>query len=142
MKPSLILTCFGLMISTTVWAEDTTSEPCANGAGTIVEGAVTGYKYCKSNNAMNWWNAYAWCDAQGKRMIELNDCACGNTTSDCANAKCPEFKLSINNTYAWLNDINSSTVAYTMNLTQGVRYVDFFQGNGFGRTAITYALCK
>ena len=73
MKRLILLTAI-LLTSTVVLAEDTTTETCANGAGTVITGAVTGHKYCMSNNTMNWWNAHAWCDAIGDRLFSLNDC--------------------------------------------------------------------
>ena len=60
-----IMFIFMMLTVSTVIADDavsTTPEMCSNGTGTIVIGAVTGHKYCKSNQRMNWWNAYAWCD--------------------------------------------------------------------------------
>lgn len=77
-----------------------TDTPCANGAGVIVKGSVSGKTYCKSNAwGMTWWNAYAWCDALGMDMFGLEDCACSDTVADCAGTsaggnavgkKCPE----------------------------------------------------
>ena len=88
MKQLILLTAI-LLTSTVVLAEDTTTETCANGAGTVKVGIVSGYKYCKSNNPMNWWNAYAWCDAMGKELFSLNDCRCSGTTN--CNGYCPEL---------------------------------------------------
>ena len=70
----ILLLCSLLMISPTLMAEDTTVEICANGAGTIITGVITGTKYCWSNSEMNWWNANAWCDAQGRRLFSMDDC--------------------------------------------------------------------
>ena len=68
---------------------ETTVETCAGGGGTLVTGK-SGYKYCKSNKTMNWWNAVAWCDAIGKRLIDLNtDCGCNGTVK--CEGYCPEI---------------------------------------------------
>ena len=93
MRKILILTCGILMMSSVAMAEgETTVETCAGGGGTLVTGK-SGYKYCKSNKAMNWWNAVAWCDAMGKRLIDLNtDCGCNGTV------KCEEYCPEIGNT--------------------------------------------
>ena len=74
-----------LTLSTTALADDTTAtETCANGAGTVITGAVSGHKYCKSNNAMNWWNANAWCDGMGRRLFDVNsDCHYSITSMAC-----------------------------------------------------------
>ena len=89
MRNVLILMCGMVMLSSVAFADDTT-ETCANGAGIVITGAVTGHKYCQSKQGFNWWNAYAWCDAQGRRLFDRSDCACGNTTADCR-GKCPEL---------------------------------------------------
>ena len=43
---------------------------CANGAGTVVT-AKDGHEYCMSGRDYNWWSAYAWCEAQGRRMPSI-----------------------------------------------------------------------
>ena len=120
MKQFLMFTCFSIMIPTTIIAEETT-QTCANGAGTIVIGAITGHKYCKSNVKMNWWNAVSWCDAQGRRLFNLNDCGCSDTIANCAQ-NCPEV------------------IGY-------VDYIDLYNGHisPWGVPALTdsyFALCK
>ena len=81
MKQLILLTAV-FMISTVTLANDTTTtETCADGAGEI----VTGHKYCKSNVGINWWNANAWCDAQGRRLFSMDDCTYSVTgTTACA----------------------------------------------------------
>ncbi|MBQ9739144.1 MAG: hypothetical protein IJV75_06540 [Alphaproteobacteria bacterium] len=91
MDKILALTCGVLMLSSIAFADDTVSETCANGAGTVITGAVTGHKYCMSNKTMNWWNANAWCDALGRRLVDKIDCACDNITVDCSKNKCPDL---------------------------------------------------
>lgn len=111
----ILLLCSLLMISPTLMAEDTTVETCANGAGTIVTGVITGTKYCRSNSDMSWWNANAWCDAQGKRLIDLNiDCGC-DWSKNCT-GKCPEFI-----TTGWVRTPGSASTAYLL-IENGVVY--------------------
>ena len=81
MKQLILLTAI-LLTSSVVLAEDTTTETCANEAGTIITGAVTGHKYCLSNYYYDYWNAWAWCDAQGKRLFRMDDCGC-DWSKDC-----------------------------------------------------------
>lgn len=90
MRQILILMCGVIMISSLAFADDTV-ETCANGAGTVIVGAVTGHKYCNSNTRMNWWNAHAWCDALGKRLFVATDCACSGTNCPYWYS-CPEMK--------------------------------------------------
>ncbi|MBR6675574.1 MAG: hypothetical protein IKL32_06640 [Alphaproteobacteria bacterium] len=87
MKKTFILICALFMLSSVAFAEET----CANGAGKIVIGDINQKKYCLSNKTMNFWNAYAWCDAQETNLVDLTDCACSDTTADCAENKCPNF---------------------------------------------------
>lgn len=88
MNKILMLICGIALVSSAVIADEAV-ETCANGAGKIVTGAVTGHKYCMSNKNMNWWNAYAWCDAQGRRLFSLDDCGCDGSTN--CNGTCPEL---------------------------------------------------
>ena len=123
MRNILILTCGILVISFGVLAEETT---CANGAGTIVEGVVTGHKYCKSNITMDWWNAMTWCDGLkddvggSRRLFNIGiDCKCSATTTICSNKKCPELVGIWNNGTTWTVTPHSSTHAYFVHLSTG-----------------------
>ncbi len=154
MKPFLILTCFGLMISTTVLAEDTstTTETCANGAGTVVIGAITGHKYCKSNNTMNYWNAHAWCDAQGRQLFDLSDCGCDGTRTCQAQGTsglCPELKNVYGtsyDSYGWTSLASSESTAYYVSLTIGAvlnGYSTFHDYKSYRNSSHRqWALCK
>ena len=104
MHKFLLLTCLICFMSMVALADETV-ETCAGGGGTIVIGAVTKYKYCKSNNSMNWWNAVSWCDAQKKELFTLDDCARNVTTSYW---HCPELVLG-NRFEAWTYNFYGST---------------------------------
>ena len=97
-------------ISLNVKAAD---DSCANGAGTIVIGAVSGASYCRSQVGMNWWNAFSWCNSQGKQLFDLTDCGC-SWQVNCQN-KCPEinFKDS-NNFWHWTQTSNGMASAYVV----------------------------
>jgi len=132
MKQLILLTAI-LLTSTVTLAEDTTTtETCANGAGTVITGAVTGHKYCRSNSSdMNWWNAYAWCDAMGRKLFDRANCACGNTTADCAGSICPELKGVSSGDWGWSATPNGTTRAYSVSLSSGYigsyyRYNDYY----------------
>lgn len=119
MRKILILMCGVVMMSSAVFADDTTTpETCANGAGTVVVGAVTGHKYCKSNTQMNWWNAQSWCDALNRRTFDISDCACSNTTADCHNRICIELVGVGNDQYIWTMKSNWEW-SYNINLSSG-----------------------
>ncbi len=76
MRKILISTCVILMISVT-----------ANACGGITIKGNSGASYCLSKHEMNWYSAYAWCEAQGMKLIDLNS-VCKSSTS------CPELNLS------------------------------------------------
>lgn len=96
-----------LLTSSVARADDTPEETCANGAGTVKVGAVSGDKYCRSNKSMNWWNAMAWCDAQGKQLIDLNtDCYRNGTTS---RWNCPEMVGCVS-TWIWTRSPSGSKI--------------------------------
>ena len=38
--------------------------------GSLASGE-NGHEYCRSNLPMNWWSAYAWCEAQGRHMPSM-----------------------------------------------------------------------
>lgn len=142
MKQILMITCGMLLMSSVVLADDITTETCANGAGTVISGAVTGHKYCMSNNPMNWWNAISWCDAQGRRLFMRNDCACSDAVANCSGSKCAELDVGIlNEKLTWTGEAfngQKSCCAYNVELstTQIQAY-----SNGRSNTSRVYALC-
>ncbi len=116
MKQLLALICLSMMIFTTEIAAETL-ESCANGGGTVVTGAITGHKYCKSNNAMTWWNAYVWCDGQGKRLFSLTDCQYSITST----TACPEIVgVSTDKPWIWTATLLGSSKANYANLSSGI----------------------
>ena len=38
--------------------------------GKLVTGN-NGHEYCQSKYQMNWWSAYAWCEAQGRHLASM-----------------------------------------------------------------------
>ena len=134
--------CMTLMVSMSALADDTTTETCADGAGTVIEGAVADangnkHKYCMSNNIMNWWNAVSWCDAQGRRLFSMDDCAFSSTSGT---SGCPELKGIGGNQWIWTATPNGSSLAYIVTLSSG-----YFHGNrtrnGYDIGINYYALC-
>lgn len=109
MHKNLMIVCGVLMMFSVAFADDTVSETCADGAGTVVVGAVTGHKYCKSKIGMNWWNAVSWCDGMGRKLFSLDDCGCSNAVSDCTDGAyrlCPELKKAAqSNTWVWSKNV-------------------------------------
>ena len=143
MRKILMLTCGVLMISSVVIAEEETVDTtCAGGAGTILMGK-SGYKYCMSKNQMNWWNAVAWCDGlkdksgATKRLFDLKrDCACSETTANCASKTCSEL-AGVSSSSVWTVTPASGDVAYRVDLSSGTIYNHYA-----GRSYYHYSLCK
>ena len=129
MHKILMLTCGVLMISSITMADDTATETCANGAGWLVPGNVTGYKYCVSKKQMNWWNAYAWCDGMGRRLIDIN--------KDCPNNNCSDLKFShdILTWWSWTANPSSDT-----NIT--AYFTDQVYKKGYSRGGSGLAFCR
>ena len=137
MKQLILLTAIFLTSTVTLAEDTTTTETCANGAGIVIEGAVADangnkHKYCKGKNTMNWWNAVSWCDAQGRRLFDRSDCACGNTTADCAHSKCPELVGVGEDQWLWTSTSTPTgpSYAYLVALFTGL-IVDNFTRNGY-----------
>ena len=129
MKKIIITTCAILMISAT-----------ANACGGITIKGNSGASYCLSKQAMNWYSAYAWCDGQGMKLIDLNS-VCKSYNS------CPELKLSDDEkkhitdnggivNWVWTNTSGSSN-AFNVNFGPGnITQPLYGRTNSYG-----YALC-
>lgn len=74
MKKLLLLSVL-LMISNTSIAQVMLDQLCANGGGYVFKGKYEG-EFCMSKQSMTWWDAHAWCNAVGMRLIELSDKDC------------------------------------------------------------------
>ena len=110
-----------LMISNMSMAQVMLDQECAYGAGYVFKGKYEG-EFCISKTQMNWWNAYAWCDAMGMRLIELNekDCFQMSGSGDCRNIYDPAFPTDVLPTYSykiWTASPKETTEVYTINPT-------------------------
>ena len=135
MRKILILTCGILMMSSVAMAEgETTVETCAGGSGTIVIGAISKHKYCKSNKPMTWWNAHAWCDALKRRLFSMDDCGC-NGVVNCNNI-CPELRGAASDQNRWTASPSSTTHVYTVGF-----YGENIYKNNRDNSHNVYAVC-
>ena len=134
MKKNLIIICFVFMVSLAVSATENINQTCANGAGRVIEGVITGHKYCKSNNYFSWYNAYAWCDALGRRLITMDDCACSETV-DCL-GKCADLVGIGGMTWFWTAIPYDSSSMYAVRLGELRKNERVSSNSGY-----TYALC-
>ena len=126
MHKILILTCGIVMTSLVVIAEDdTVVKTCANGAGTILVGK-SGHEYCLSNKGMDWWNAYAWCDAQKRRLLDMN-VDCGENLP----SSCPEMSVGRDDLqYVWTQNIEGDGYAWRVWPTWGPKNKDVRKATG------------
>ena len=97
------------------------AETCAGGSGTVIYGndadPATGFegtRYCKSNITMNWWSAFAWCDAIGGELIDLTkECLKSTGTSACPNL------AETGSGTVWTQNVFSGANAYNVTLSSG-----------------------
>lgn len=136
MNKSLMLIGCILITSSVAMAEDTITETCANGAGTIVKGVMRG-EYCLSKNFMNWFNAASWCDGMGLKLIEdlYDDCGCDKLK--CTSTSCPNLAMGHSN-WAVMGVWGCTTGSYSVN---GNGYLRGCQGAVDSAWEIK-ALCK
>ena len=142
-KTLTITTCFLILSSIAIAEEVSTTQPCANGGGIVIKGVVTNHEYCLSKNKMNWWNAVAWCDAQGRRLFNLGDCTCNGTTN--CREFCPELKNPQNDNgwesidRVWTSNHMNKTHTHAVWVTDGTFHTyayDYYRRGGHN-----YALC-
>ena len=108
------------------------------------EGVIVKGKYCLSKNTMNYYTAYAWCDAQNMKLVDLPT-VCGSYNS------CPPLKLTDTEkqqikekggsvAHVLTNTSKSTSAVYGIKLTDASLY-DY----GFDRSGTyggVYALCQ
>ena len=136
MKKWFILACMCFLVTPTI------AQTC-NG-GTPVKSNTTatnpdcsadtcnGHEFCKSNNGMNWWSAFAWCESQGRKLASTAT-MCPHT-SPAANdnaGDCPNLQGVGDDQYVWSTLVYSDTHVATVNLStgslhSGKRTYDFF----------------
>ena len=124
--------CF--MALPTMAANTTPVGSCANGGGAVYLGK-DGTRYCISHNNMNWWSAFAWCDAAGGRLISTQDCngTSGNVTGT---TRCPNFEtIFLNSVFVWTSTISDANSGYSIAL-----YYDFVPSQN--RRTKHRAMCK
>ena len=123
MRQLLIMMCGMLFMASMAVADDTTTETCANGAGIVITGNLSGHKYCLSNQNMSWWNAYAWCDSIGRSLFDASMC-CINRTN-CPHDQCPEFLDTKINKWGWSATPIRSDSAYQVLISTSRLSTDF-----------------
>ena len=111
------------------------AEPTCNGGSIIT--AKDGTTFCKSNQKMNWWSAFTWCESQGRKLANLSK-MCPNVSQVPRNedGDCPNLQgkgdvwvwssLAYDEKYALGVNLSSGAISY------GSRVADYYP----------YALCE
>lgn len=93
--------------------------------------------FCISNNSMNWWSAFNWCQSNGGTLASFNS-ACPNTpvrTNITAGA-CPALQGVGPDKYHWTSMGFGSSAAFLVKLSSGAVSYDV------RNNANIYALCE
>lgn len=95
---------------------------CDSDSGTLITGK-DGTKYCQSKVGLNWWSAFAWCDAIGGQLIDLTT-ECNKVTGT---EQCPNL-AGVGSGDVWTQAVPSSDFAYYVDLSSG-SVSDYFRNN-------------
>ena len=88
-----------------------------------------GHVYCISNQTMNWWSAFAWCKANKRHLVTLDE-ACNNQSWS---GGCTNMNIGISKG-VWTAIASGDSSAYTVYLSNG-------RVNPHPRTNNNAALC-
>ena len=105
MKKLLLISALTLVLPSMAYAK------CDG--GTELEGKNK-HVYCVSNQDMNWWSAFAWCKANERPLVTL-DQACNNQNWS---GGCTNMQIGINNR-GWSAIASGDSNAYLLPFTYG-----------------------
>ena len=71
------------------------------------------HSYCFSSQTMNWWSAFAWCDAQGRHLASISElCDYDQYVYGLNASRCPNKEWGLN---GWTANVTSDdTKAYSI----------------------------
>ena len=75
--------------------------------------------YCLSKQTMNWWSAFAWCDAQGMRLFNPDTECYGHGAALPTGSDCPQLNGASTSGWIWTSKSRSASTAYTVNKGSG-----------------------
>ena len=78
--------------------------------GTLQTGE-NGHVYCQSNNQMNWWSAYTWCEAQGRHLASMYE-VCPTWDGSTGGGKICNLNSFPDNGYNWSSTALESNYAF------------------------------
>ncbi len=73
------------------------AESCEGGT---FQTGDNGHVYCQSNDGMNWWSAYTWCEAQGRHLATMYE-VCPEWDGSTGGGKSCNMNSFSNNQYNW-----------------------------------------
>lgn len=85
--------------------------------GKLVTGN-NGHEYCQSNNGMNWWRAYTWCEAQGRHLATMYE-ICPTWDGTTGDGKCPNVNDSFS-TWFWSSTPYQTNTAFFVRRSSSV----------------------
>ena len=99
-----------------------------------------GHVYCMSDELMNWWSAFQWCEAQGRHFATPDE-ACNYGKIHWGGGSCGNIKGIQHETgkhMAWLAMAKDSNFAYGFNLGNGDIGWSWLQRSGIQAVALCY----
>ena len=133
MKKKLFLMCIiGLMSVASAYAK------CDGGTEITIPSGT----FCMGKNAMNWWTAAAWCQANGRHLATMYE-VCPSWNGQSGFQGCPGLSGSSDKYYAWTATAYNSGGAFSVRLSDGHVAADYSRNSD--RTTHVYAfypLCR
>ena len=132
----------GTIITANSYGNDKSGGLCHDPSDSNVTQNCNGKIFCESNEAMNWWSAFTWCEAIGGRLASFESMCPGiiRTPNDTIGA-CPNLKATgVRNDgddWGWSNFGWGTTDALVVKLTTGN-----IRAYGGRRYTIYHAFCE
>ena len=98
------LIALGLLCATQALAQTTWEKCKSENGGSLV--TIGGDTFCKSDSTMNWWSAYAWCQAMDGYMPSIAELCPGQNIVN--NQKCERTY----NANVWSSTVNSQKLPW------------------------------
>ena len=92
---------------------------CNNPSDTTLSNNCNGQSFCRSNNYMNWWSAFTWCESIGGKLASFASIC--PETQIAVPGTCPNLKGLSNNGTHWVQTSVGwgTTTAVTVSLKTG-----------------------
>ena len=100
------------------------AESCEGGT---LQTGDNGHVFCQSNNNMNWWSAYTWCEAQGRHLATMYEMCpeWDGSTGGGKNCNMNTFSNSASNWSATARNTDEAFYAYKQYVSSHSRYANY-----------------